>query len=70
MRITHGCELVPAGIYKVNDENPKVIEYEDEVKIAEFESLNSLEGWVHKNEMVLNVLAYLFSWEDVATMLI
>lgn len=28
-RITHALELAPKGVYKLNDENPKIIEFED-----------------------------------------
>ena len=31
--MTASLEIVPKGIFKPNDDNAKVIEYEDEVKI-------------------------------------
>ena len=34
--MTHSLELTPKGIFKVNDDNPKVIEYEEEYKIPDF----------------------------------
>ncbi len=32
-RITHSCELAPKGLYKTNEENATVIEYEEEFKV-------------------------------------
>lgn len=69
--MTHSLELSPKGIYKQNDENPKVIEPEEEIKIPDFSELSTLEGWVHKNPMILNVMnLYIFSWEDAHILLI
>lgn len=41
-RITHSCELAPKGLYKTNEENATVIEYEEEFKIPEVADMNSL----------------------------
>lgn len=69
--MTHSLELTPKGIYKVNDDNPKITQYEQEVKIPDFSELSTLEGWVHKNQMILNVInSLIFSWEDVLILLI
>ena len=65
MRMTASLEIVPKGIFKPNDDNGKVIEYEEEVKIPEFGELSSAETWVHRNANVLNVNVELFSLEDV-----
>ena len=54
-RITHSLELIPKGIYKVNDENPKIVEFEDEIKFPEFAEISTIEGWFHKNQMILGV---------------
>jgi hypothetical protein len=56
VRITHSLELTPKGIFKPNDENPKIVEYEEEPKVPEFAELSALESWTHRNQNVLNVL--------------
>ena len=53
-RITHSCELAPKGLYKPNEENANVIEFEDEFKLGEVAELNSLDAWVHLNAHILN----------------
>ena len=63
-------EITPKGIYKPNDDNPKVIEFEEEVKVPEFSELSSIETWVHRNPNLLNVLLDLSSSEDTHTILI
>ena len=40
--MTHSLELTPKGIYKVNDDNPKITQYEEEVKIPDFSELSTL----------------------------
>lgn len=39
----------------MNDENPKIVEFEDEVKFPEFADISTIEGWFHKNQMILGV---------------
>jgi hypothetical protein len=34
--MTNSLEITPKGIYKPNDENPKLVEFEDEPKVPEF----------------------------------
>lgn len=46
--------IVPKGIYKINEENPKDIDYDDEGKIPDQAELSSLESWVHLNPNILN----------------
>lgn len=53
-RITHSCELAPKGLYKTNEENPSLIDFEEEFKLPEVAELNSLDSWVHLNPNVLN----------------
>ena len=53
--MTSSLELAPKGIYKVNEDNPKIIEWEDEVKIPDFAELVTIENWQHKNQNVLQV---------------
>jgi radial spoke head protein 4/6 len=36
VRMTHSLELAPKGLFKPNDENPKLVEYEEEPKVPEF----------------------------------
>jgi len=36
VRMTSSLEIIPKGLYKQNDDNPKVIEFEDEPKVPEF----------------------------------
>lgn len=31
--MTHALELVPKGVYKVHDDNPKLIEFEEDIKL-------------------------------------
>lgn len=54
-RMSHSLELCPNGVYKVHEENPKWIEGDDEGKIGEFSEMSSLEGWKHKNQMILKL---------------
>jgi radial spoke head protein 4/6 len=53
-RISHSCELVPKGLYKVGEENPSIIDFEEEFKLPEVAELNSLEAWAHLNPNILN----------------
>ena len=53
-RITHSCELAPKGLYKPGEENPNIIDFEDEFKLPEVAELNSLDAWVHLNPNILN----------------
>jgi len=46
-RITHSTVISPRGLYKTNDENAKIIEFEEEFKLPEFAELQNLENWVH-----------------------
>ena len=41
-RISHSCELAPKGLYKPNEENPTIVEFEEEFKLPEVAELNSL----------------------------
>jgi hypothetical protein len=34
--------LAPKGLYKVNEENPNIIEFEEEFKLPEVADMNSL----------------------------
>lgn len=52
-RITHSCELVPKGLYKPSEENPQVIDFEEEFKLPEVAELANLEAWVHLNPNIL-----------------
>lgn len=54
MRITHSCELSPKGLYKVNEENPSILDFEDEFKLPEIADQNSLDFWVHANQYILH----------------
>lgn len=42
----------------MNDENPKIVEFEDEVKFPEFADISTIEGWFHKNQMILGVTVF------------
>ncbi|EGR33830.1 radial spoke head protein, putative [Ichthyophthirius multifiliis] len=54
VRITHGCELCPKGLYKLQDENDKEIEFEEEAfKLQDYQELLTLENWVHLNPIIL-----------------
>jgi radial spoke head protein 4A len=53
-RITHSCELAPKGLYKLNEENPNILEIEEEFKNPEVAEMNSVENWVHLNSHILN----------------
>lgn len=35
-RMTHSLQLCPNGVYKVHEENPKLIENDEEGKIPDF----------------------------------
>ena len=41
--------LCPKGLYKVNDDNAKIIEFEEEVfkLTTDFSELKTLDYWVH-----------------------
>lgn len=53
-RITHSCELAPKGLYKMNEENPTILEFEEEFKSPEVSEMNSLDAWIHLNPHILN----------------
>jgi len=38
-RISHACDIVPNGMLKANDDDPKLIEYTEEFKIPEIADL-------------------------------
>jgi hypothetical protein len=42
VRMTSSLEIVPKGIFKPNDDNPKLVEYEEEPKVPEFAELSTL----------------------------
>lgn len=42
VRMTSSLEIVPKGLYKPNDDNPKIVEAEEEPKVPEFAELASL----------------------------
>lgn len=57
-RITHSTTIMPKGLHKLNEENPKeidAIEFEDEAKayVPSTESQSKLENWVHSNKSIL-----------------
>jgi hypothetical protein len=41
-RITHSCELAPKGLFKISEENPTQIDYEDEFKTPEVNEMGVL----------------------------
>jgi hypothetical protein len=47
--------LVPKGIYKVDDEDPQKIDYEEEIAPVITEELASTENWVHLHPNILGV---------------
>ncbi|CAG9326440.1 unnamed protein product [Blepharisma stoltei] len=52
-RITAATVLAPKGIFKVNEEDPQVIELEEELAVPTFEELSSDESWVHLHANIL-----------------
>ena len=46
-RISSACVVVPKGIYKTNEEDPQVLEVDEEAAIPGFEELANEENWVH-----------------------
>jgi len=65
VRITHANAIAPKGLYKTNDEDPKVIEFEEEFKLPEFAEFASLENWVHVPPQILK-LGRITHWIDPA----
>lgn len=47
MRITHANYLAPRGLYKPNDDDPKVVVLEEEFKMPETAELSTMDAWVH-----------------------
>lgn len=48
-RIAHACQIVPAGQYKPNDDEPRKIEFGEDFKLQELSELVSLENWQHRH---------------------
>jgi radial spoke head protein 4A len=47
VRISSASVLCPRGLYKVNDDNQRIVEFEEEVfKLAEYSEMKSLDYWV------------------------
>lgn len=38
----------------MNEENPTILEFEEEFKTPEIAEMNSLEAWIHLNPHILN----------------
>lgn len=48
--------LTPKGLYKVKDEKPKEIEFEEEaLKLPEYAELKVLDNWVHLHPCLLGI---------------
>ncbi len=48
--------LAPKGLYKANDDNPKIIEFEEEpFKLPEYSELKTLDTWVHLYPEILKL---------------
>jgi len=52
-RITYGTNLIPTGLYKLNEDDPTQLDAEEEPKIATNRDLTKLEHWVHYQPGVL-----------------
>ena len=47
VRISTATVLAPKGLYKANDDNQKIIEFEEEpFKLSEYSELKTLDYWV------------------------
>lgn len=55
--------IVPKGIYKPNDEDPKQVEFEEEFKMPEFAEFATLDNWVHLPPAILK-LGRVTHWVD------
>ncbi|KAM3132513.1 Radial spoke head protein 4 A [Paramecium bursaria] len=55
LRITHSTLLAPRGLYKTNDDDPKLIAYEEEFKMPEIAELAGFEAWVHQPANLLKM---------------
>lgn len=51
-RIQHTCEIVPKGIFEV-DEETKALKYGEEAPDTSGDYFKSLENWVHYNPYIL-----------------
>jgi hypothetical protein len=63
VRITHANVIVPKGLYKPNDEDAKIVEFEEEFKLPEFAELAVLDNWVHLPPQILK-LGRITHWVD------
>ncbi|KRX05140.1 hypothetical protein PPERSA_06774 [Pseudocohnilembus persalinus] len=59
VRISHTTSIIPAGLYKVNEDEPRELdnvqeELGEDFKYPEFEQLAKLNGWVHYSQGILN----------------
>jgi len=45
VRITHGTNIVPKGLYKTNEDNPNETEYDEEFKMPDITELGTPETW-------------------------
>jgi hypothetical protein len=52
-RISSACVIVPKGIYKTSEEDPQVLEVDEEAAVPGFEELANEENWVHLMPYVL-----------------
>ena len=52
-RISSACVIVPKGLYKTNEEDPMVIDVDEEASLAGFEELSAEENWVHFHSYIL-----------------
>ncbi len=56
VRISAATVLTPKGLYKANDDNPKIIEFEEEpYKLPEYGELKTLDTWVHLYPEILKL---------------
>lgn len=53
-RITHATVIVPKGVYKLNEEDPNIIEIEEEISVPNYDDLLSDESWQHLHAKILN----------------
>lgn len=56
LRIQFSTSIIPAGLQKVVEDNPRELEEipEEERKPLTFEDLSRLDNWVHFSESILN----------------
>ena len=47
--------MAPRGLYKTNDDDPKLIAYEEEFKMPEIAELAGFEAWVHQPANLLKM---------------